>query len=105
MGISDHSVPLVFPLEALDIRSNDKVLDLACGTGAVALELSDRLVNRGLFIGIDISRTSLLIAKKSVSFNGTHFIEMDAENIGLEGIFNKVTCQYALPDDPETLEE
>ena len=86
-----------FLLEALDIRSNDKVLDLACGTGAVALELSDRLVSRGLFMGIDISRTSLLIAKKSVSSNGNHFIEMDAENIGLKGIFNKVTCQYALP--------
>ena len=59
-----------FLLEALDIRSNDKVLDLACGTGAVALELSDRLVNRGLFIGIDISRTSLLIAKNQYHLMG-----------------------------------
>ena len=53
-----------------------------------------------------LSRTALKIAKKSIAFQGLSFIEMDAENIGFNFKFDKVTCQYGLmffPDSQKVL--
>jgi ubiquinone/menaquinone biosynthesis C-methylase UbiE len=85
-------------VDALKVEPNDFVLDLACGTGAVSKEISHRLTGAGALIGIDLSSTALSIASSWVSSlpNNKYFIQMDAENIGLRSIFNKVTCQYAL---------
>lgn len=84
---------------AADIRSSDYVLDVACGTGAVSIELVRLLGPSGMLVGIDFSRRALDIAKSSVP--GGHFIEMDAENIGLEIKFDKIVCQYALMFFPD----
>ena len=57
-------------------------------------------------IGIDLSRTALGIARRSIIFPNSDFIEMDAENIGFNFRFDKVTCQYGLmffPDSTKTL--
>jgi SAM-dependent methyltransferase len=57
-------------------------------------------------VGIDLSRTALSIAKRSVTFQNCAFIEMDAENIGFNFKFDKVTCQYGLmffPDSQKVL--
>lgn len=85
-------------VDALEVEPNDFVLDLACGTGAVSKEISHHLTDAGALVGIDLSRTALSIADSWVSSlpNNKCFIQMDAENIGLKSIFNKVTCQYAL---------
>jgi ubiquinone/menaquinone biosynthesis C-methylase UbiE len=86
-------------IEALKVEPNDFVLDLACGTGAVSKEISHRLTGAGALVGIDLSHTALTIANSWVSSlpnNNKCFIQMDAENIGVKSIFNKVTCQYAL---------
>jgi ubiquinone/menaquinone biosynthesis C-methylase UbiE len=85
-------------VDAIKVEPNDFVLDLACGTGAVSKEISHRLTGAGALVGIDLSSTALSIAKSWVSSlpNNKCFIQMDAENIGLKSIFNKVTCQYAL---------
>src|SRR5437899_11783454 len=60
-----------------DIRPTDKVLDLACGTGVIAKEVSRHLEKDGALIGIDLSRTALEIAKKSIQFSNTIFIDID----------------------------
>jgi ubiquinone/menaquinone biosynthesis C-methylase UbiE len=87
-------------IDALKVEPNDFVLDLACGTGAVSKEISHHLTRAGALVGIDLSSTALSIANSWVSSSFPHnnkcFIQMDAENIGLKSIFNKVTCQYAL---------
>jgi ubiquinone/menaquinone biosynthesis C-methylase UbiE len=85
-------------VDALKIEPNDRILDLACGTGAVSKEISHRLAGGGALVGVDLSRTALSIANSWVSSlpNNKCFIQMDAENIGLKSIFTKVTCQYAL---------
>jgi len=89
-----------------DIRPDDKILDVACGTGVVSKEISQFLGPEGLLVGIDLSRTALEIASKSITFPNTNFIEMDAENIGFNFKFDKVTCQYGLmffPDSQKVL--
>jgi ubiquinone/menaquinone biosynthesis C-methylase UbiE len=85
-------------VDSLKVEPNDFVLDLACGTGAVSKEISHRLTGAGALVGIDLSSTALSIANSWVPSlpNNKCFIQMDAENIGLKSIFNKVTCQYAL---------
>jgi ubiquinone/menaquinone biosynthesis C-methylase UbiE len=89
-----------------DIKSDDKVLDVACGTGVVSKEISQFLGPKGLLVGIDLSRTALKIARGSIAFQNSIFIEMDAENIGFNFKFDKVTCQYGLmffPDSQKVL--
>jgi ubiquinone/menaquinone biosynthesis C-methylase UbiE len=89
-----------------DIRPDDKILDVACGTGVVSKEISQCLGTKGLLVGIDLSRTALEIARKSIIFPNTNFLEMDAENIGFNFKFDKVTCQYGLmffPDSQKVL--
>jgi ubiquinone/menaquinone biosynthesis C-methylase UbiE len=85
-----------------NIRPDDKVLDIACGTGVVLKEISQYLGPKGILIGIDLSRTALGIAKKSISFQNSSFVEMDAENIGFNFKFDKVTCQYGLMFFPDS---
>jgi ubiquinone/menaquinone biosynthesis C-methylase UbiE len=84
-------------VKAAKIKAYDIVLDLGCGTGVVSREVSHYLGNLGLITGIDISRVALSIAKSSVNILNALFIEMDAENLGLNiCCFSKVICQYAL---------
>lgn len=93
-------------VKVASIKQDDKVLDIACGTGVVSKEISKSLGPNGLLVGIDISRTAMNIAKKSITFSNTNFVEMDAENIGLNYKFDKVTCQYGImffPDSQKAL--
>lgn len=85
------------------IKPDDKVLDVACGTGVVSKEISQVLGPQGLLVGIDLSRTALSIAKKSIVFENSNFVEMDAENIGFRFKFDKVTCQYGLMFFPDSV--
>lgn len=83
------------------IQQDDKVLDLACGTGVVSREILQYLKLDGLLIGIDLSRIALSIAKKSTQNTSAEFIEMDAENVAFNILFDKVLCQYGLMFFPD----
>src|SRR6478736_10136195 len=42
-----------------EVKADDKVLDVACGTGVVSKEITQFLGKKGLLVGIDLSRTAL----------------------------------------------
>ena len=86
-------------VKAAGIKSGDTVLDLACGTGAVSMQVVRLIGSSGMLVGIDFSRGALEIARSTVPSG--HFIEMDAENIGLDLKFDKIMCQYALMFFPD----
>lgn len=86
-------------VNAAKIRPTDHVLDVGCGTGAVSMHVARLLGPSGLLVGIDFSRGALDIAKSSVPTG--NFIEMDAENIGLDAKFDKIVCQYVLMFFPD----
>jgi len=86
-------------VKAADVRLADSVLDVACGTGAVSMQAVQLLGPSGRLVGIDFSRGALEIARSSVP--AAHFIEMDAENIGLNLKFDRIVCQYALMFFPD----
>ena len=74
-----------------------RVLDVACGTGAVAQQLLRRTGNGGLVVGIDASHTALLLAKKYVRGANFHPVICDAENMRFSGKpFDAATCQFGL---------
>ena len=74
-----------------------RVLDVACGTGAVAQQLLQRTGNGGLVVGIDASHTALLLAKKYVRGANFHPVICDAENMRFSGKpFDAATCQFGL---------
>ena len=89
-------------VKAAEIKPDDSVLDLACGTGVVSKEISQVLGDLGNLVGIDISRVALDIAKKSNQFKNVNFVEMDAENLGFYANFDKMVCQYGLMFFPNT---
>jgi ubiquinone/menaquinone biosynthesis C-methylase UbiE len=81
-------------VEAACLRQDDRVLDVACGTGAVSYAVLKKLGATGLLVGLDLSFGALRIAKPSMP--RAQIVQMDAENIGLHSSFDKIFCQYAL---------
>lgn len=93
-------------VEAADILPSSVVLDVACGTGAVSMQVARLLGQSGMLVGIDFSRGALEIARSSVPAG--HFFEMDAEHIGFATRFDRILCQYALmffPDPARVLRQ
>jgi ubiquinone/menaquinone biosynthesis C-methylase UbiE len=84
-------------LELSKIKKNDRVLDLACGTGLVTKKLIRKVGSKGEIFAIDLSESAIKIAKKwTGGAKNLHFIRADAENIQFKTKFDAITCQYAL---------
>lgn len=84
-------------LELLDVRKQSRVLDVACGTGAVTKKLIQKVEQAGYVVGADTSLAAIGIAKRwSGTKTNLHFVNADAEEFGFARKFDIVTCQYAL---------
>lgn len=84
-------------VQLVNLRKENKVLDLACGTGVVTKEIHRKIGKSGRIVGIDASLTAIRIAKKWNNLQtNLDFVNMDAENFDFDSYFDIVTCQYAL---------
>lgn len=84
-------------VQLLDIKKEDRVFDLACGTGVVTKKISQTIGKSGLVVGGDTSITALKIAKKwNKSKSNLDFVNVDAEHFNFAKKFDIITCQYAL---------
>ena len=94
-------------LELSKIKKNDRVLDLACGTGLVTKKLIRKVGSKGEIFAIDSSESAIKIAKKWIgNSKNLHFVKADAENVQFKTKFDAITCQYALfffPDEQKVL--
>jgi ubiquinone/menaquinone biosynthesis C-methylase UbiE len=79
-----------------EIKIDDSVLDLACGTGVVTKKISSKIGSNGKVIGVDISPGPIRIAKKWISEKNVKFVNTDAEKMDFNEEFDAVTCQYGL---------
>tara|TARA_Y100000590_G_C15704645_1_gene1008117 strand:+ start:504 stop:1223 length:720 start_codon:yes stop_codon:yes gene_type:complete len=81
----------------IQLSSNDKLLDVATGTGDVAFGFIKKYKNINV-IGIDIAKNMIEIAKeksKNFSNHNINFFEGDAENIKFENnSFNAITISF-----------
>ncbi|MPZ98741.1 MAG: methyltransferase domain-containing protein [Dehalococcoidia bacterium] len=91
-------------VDAVGVSSGDRVLDVACGTGAVARSVAARVGATGAVTGIDVNPEMLAVAERASA--GTSptpvFRQADAQALPFEdGAFDVVLCQQALQFMPD----
>jgi len=86
-------------VEAARLKAGDSVLDLATGTGIVAVAASQAVGPRGSVIGVDISRGMLERARRKIraaDLDTIDLIEADVEQVDFEGeSFDAILCSSA----------
>jgi ubiquinone/menaquinone biosynthesis C-methylase UbiE len=84
-----------------EVSSAGIILDVATGTGVVALDLAKRTVHKGEIIGLDASRLMLKKALEKTETSAVHnvqFVLGDAHNLPFrDNLFDAVTCSFCLP--------
>ena len=88
-------------VECIEIKPGQQVLDLATGTGMVAIEAARR-VGSGEVIGVDISSGLLAVAQQKIDAAGlNHVVRLklaDVETLDLtENKCDRILCCSALP--------
>ena len=99
-------------VEFANLENGQKILDIATGTGIVALNAAQKVGSEGKVIGVDISAGMLNNAKQKLaqsSLQNVEFIEADAEKLDFEDdSFDAVLCSLAvcyLTDIPAILQK
>lgn len=90
--MEDHHLPITAPvLPLMDLKLNDRILDLGCGSGWLCRRLA-RMVPEGRVVGIDIATEMLRRAQsKSGEFSNLNFMEGAADRIPCEsGSFSRI---------------
>ncbi len=85
--------PLV--VEVVNIQKGHSVIDVACGTGALAITVSDHIGPEGTTVGVDINEGMLNIARTKSS--SVKWLNSPAEALPFEDhSFNCVVSQFGL---------
>jgi len=75
-----------FIIDVLNLKENDRILDICCGTGRHLIELS----KKGIYgVGVDFNKKYIDIANKNkMKSKNLKFINIDARKIDFENEFN-----------------
>lgn len=94
-------------IEAAQIQSGKRVVDVGCGTGVLTQMVAKRVGPEGVAVGVDINAGMLNIARKKAP--GIDWRQAPAEALPLDGdSFDSVVSQFALmyfEDQQVALEE
>ncbi len=113
----EQKVPAIFrplalaSLDVLSIRDDDKVLDVACGTGVVGREVMKRLGSDGSVSGIDLNDGMIDVARELTQSDASRFEWQMADVTAMPfdaGTFSLAICQQGLqffPDEDAALRE
>lgn len=92
------ATPLV---QLAQLQSGQKILDVATGTGIVAIAAAQIVGNKGKVIGVDISRGMLIQAQQKIeaaSLQNIELIEADADYLNFsDNSFDVIFCSSAIP--------
>ena len=110
---SYYRKPRIFAIEKLDLKPNQNILNIPCGTGQNFKYFQKYMDNTGRILGIDLSEGMLLKAKEKIQNNAWKNINVfcgDATKINEEWIdknieqnlrFDSVLCDLGLSGFPE----
>ena len=112
-ALNAHFVRLGVRLaERADLYPGDRVLDVACGTGAVALAAARRVGPQGHVTGVDLAPAMAARARENAAAAGVTnatFLQMDAEALEFPGESFTAALSglglFFLPDMPRGLAE
>ena len=103
-------VPAIFApwaeklLDVAELRPGERVLDVACGTGAVSRLASERVGAKGTVCGVDIDATMLDVARTVPVPEGAHieYREGDAADLPVDDAsVDIVVCQQGIQFFPD----
>ena len=107
-----HPLEANLLLESVPIQKGQKILDVATGTGLVAIPAAQKVGSEGYVIGIDMSPGMLHQARlkiEAASLQNIELIEADAESINFsDSSFDVIFCCSAivfLTDLPASLQK
>lgn len=87
-------------VEYAHLRKGERILDIATGTGLVAIAAAERVGESGRVVGVDISPGMLQVVKQKIEtrgLNNIQLIEADAETLDFpDNSFDVVFCASAL---------
>jgi len=82
-------------LKAINVHSGDSVVDIACGTGVLAIAADKKLGLNGKTIGVDINEGMLNIARLKIST--VEWLKAPAEKLPFtDNYFDNVVSQFGL---------
>ena len=88
-------------LDVAGLRSGERVLDVACGTGVVTRRASELVGAEGAVAGLDVNPAMLAVAR-SVAPTSIEWHEASAESISCpDASFDVVTCSLGLQFVPD----
>ncbi len=82
----------------LGLRGDERVLDVACGTGHASLAVA-RMLPRGRVTAVDFSSGMLDQARqkaKALNAGNVEFIERDMQDLGFDGRFDVAVCAFGI---------
>jgi ubiquinone/menaquinone biosynthesis C-methylase UbiE len=94
-------------VERVRVEAGDRVLDVACGTGAVSRVAAERVGDTGRVVGLDVNSAMLGVAQArlpQLEWRQASVLELPFA----DDEFNVVLCQFGLqffPDRPTALRE
>lgn len=84
-------------LQRVVLQPGQRVLDVACGTGAVARQAAALLHGTGRVVGVDLTPAMLSVARRHPGASGIEWITADALAIPLpDASFDVIACQHGL---------
>jgi ubiquinone/menaquinone biosynthesis C-methylase UbiE len=90
-----------------EVREGDRVLDVACGTGALTLAVAEKAGSTGSVVGLDANPEMLAVARRKPA--RVEWLDGKAEALPLpDGSFDAVVSQFGLmffQDKPGALRE
>jgi SAM-dependent methyltransferase len=91
---------------AIGLQSDMTILEIGCGIGRDALQLIDMLSADGRYIGIDVTRDSILWCQNNISVRYPNFVfhHFDAENELYNPFGDKQSKDFELPVEDKSVD-